>query len=986
MVINRNGYIGKDGFFKEISKRFIGIEDSWKDQDFKFIGYNGYWRLIYTKSPINVNDAFYVSHLEGYTLGRENSLKIFGNNFKNFQLISPIGGYFELEKNGSDLFENFVSGSFVGAPQVGELLDGRRCMKIQSSLDYFQFPSDIDALGIFGSNGMKNYNISAWIYVDSLPTINSFIPVVSYGDRTNGMEIVITSEGRIQQKIWYSNSENIIQSEAALISIGWNSFVITRVNNSTKIYLNELVLPVVVSVQPMPVPLVNTPIKVGTSFKYTSTEVLQQAFSLSKVASKYTLSNSNLTVTTNASGAGTARSNNKIVPSTGKYYFEVKINNIAAGVIWVGLGDALLSQSSAVGIAGWSISSNSRTFNKQTGGGTNWGSGLRTFTTNDIIGCVYDSDNGTATFYKNNVLLGVSTSSITGDVEFMVAGDINTSATIRIKSADWTYSPPSATAIQMPEAITYSGLVNYSVVGNGYKYVYISNNILSDIDIKKLLKRDNPVVVLEDKLTSHETIIPEDWILKVANESISLTIPPQIDNGLYNIFIKYFDSIESYKFPVKISDPIVETESFFDDFTNPDTLRNNYRVMNRAWGGANGGVVPENVFIRDGELVLRANGDNYLGEIQGVDRNGVKKNHTELLDPKYGLPWTTRVGGCLVYDKRTGFGSYEIDTLIPNQLGVAYAMWTFFYNEVYPTDPRYSQFTGDAYEEIQNINITQSGFTINNIIDDYGIISYGTNYDVGDKFIIDQDPSQTVYTCIGTEPSVIYYNPTTFLSTGNTFSKVEITSELSKTSKEGLHEQGNLESGVYVVRNHEIDIEFPSHLEGNTLNNPSLSNMKCNTWRGELKNWNVSSSDSDYWEEYRDNLTSVGFNIADGNYHKLRFDWYPDRVEFYIDGILKQVNTNTDKGDSIPDISGFFSFGVWFPSSPLADKPWLVNPLNAWAGGVIDQDGGMKADFDSIEMKVRSFKFTPFNQYNSLQRNLGETYPFGGFVRKNSHA
>ena len=72
----------------------------------------------------------------------------------------------------------------------------------------------------------------------------------------------------------------------------------------------------------------------------------------------------------------------------------------------------------------------------------------------------------------------------------------------------------------------------------------------------------------------------------------------------------------------------------------------------------------------------------------------------------------------------------------------------------------------------------------------------------------------------------------------------------------------------------------------------------------------------------------------------------------------------------------FFTFGLWFPSSRLAGKPWLVNPINAWA------DGGMKADFDSVEMRIGSFKFTPFNEHTSLQRNLGETYPFGGFNKK----
>jgi hypothetical protein len=31
---------------------------------------------------------------------------------------------------------------------------------------------------------------------------------------------------------------------------------------------------------------------------------------------------------------------------------------------------------------------------------------------------------------------------------------------------------------------------------------------------------------------------------------------------------------------------------------------------------------------------------------------------------------------------------------------------------------------------------------------------------------------------------------------------------------------------------------------------------------------------------------------------------------------------------------------IWFPSSPIAAKPWLVNPSKAWGGGVVG--GGVK--------------------------------------------
>ncbi len=709
-MTNNNGYIGVGNEYKAINKRFVGVGNEWKNQSFKFVGQNGYWRLIYTGNPIDLDAEFYVRYLEGYTLEKENSLTIFGGNLKDFQLISPkIGAYYELEKNAQDLFENFTNGSFSGSPVVGDLLGGKKCMGIQTSSDYFQFPSDLDARGIVGIDGMKDYNISNWFFIPSIPTGDDVIPIISFGDRTNGMEIIVSSDRRLKQIIWVGDKDYTIQTPINKINIGWNSFVIAKVSGTTRIYLSGSTTPEVTSTQTMVIPNINVPIKVGTSFKYTD-----------------------------------------------------------------------------------------------------------------------------------------------------------------------------------------SGLVNYSVPGTGYKYSYLSNTILSSLNIKKLTDRQNPVVVLKDKTSLVETVIEEEWILTIANEKIIVTIPNTVLIGEYDIFIRYYDELESFHFPTKVREPLVQLTEFYDDFQDFTTLKENYYYLNRAWGGANGGVVTENVFIRNGELIIRGNGDNYTGNIQGRDRVGNLKFHDNPADPQFGTPWKNRVGGCAVFNKRTGFGSYEVDCLIPDKLGCAYAIWTFFYNEIYPSDPRYQDFLND-----------------------------------------------------------------------------------------GLHQQGSVEDGYYLTRNHEIDIEFPSHLDGGILSQPSLSNFKANTWRGELQNWDVPISDPTYWEEYRANLTPVGFNIADGNYHKIRYDWYPDRVEFFIDGVLKQTNVNTPAGDTIPVISGYFTFGIWFPSSPLLAKPWLANPSKCWGGGVIDPiDGGMKADFDFVEMRIKSFRFTPFTEYISQQSNVGETYPFGGYNKK----
>lgn len=709
-MTNNNGYIGVGDEYKAINKRFVGVGDEWKNQSFKFVGQNGYWRLIYTGNPIDLDAEFYVRYLEGYTLEKENSLTIFGGNLKDFQLISPkIGVYYELEKNAQDLFENFSNGTFSGTPEVGVLLGGKKCMGIQTPSDYFQYPTDLDARGIVGIDGMKDYNISNWFFIPSIPTGDDVIPIISFGDRTNGMEIIVSSDRRLKQIIWVGDKDYTIQTPINKINIGWNSFVIAKVSGTTGIYLSGSTTPEVTSTQTMVIPNINVPIKVGTSFKYTA-----------------------------------------------------------------------------------------------------------------------------------------------------------------------------------------SGLVNYSVPGTGYKYSYLSNTILSSLNIKKLTDRQNPVVVLKDKTSLVETVIEEEWILTIANEKIIVTIPNTVLIGEYDIFIRYYDEVESFHFPTKVREPLVQLTEFYDDFQDFTTLKENYYYLNRAWGGANGGVVTENVFIRNGELIIRGNGDNYTGNIQGRDSVGNLKFHDNPADPQFGTPWKNRVGGCAVFNKRTGFGSYEVDCLIPDKLGCAYAIWTFFYNEIYPSDPRYQDFLND-----------------------------------------------------------------------------------------GLHQQGSVEDGYYLTRNHEIDIEFPSHLDGGILSQPSLSNFKANTWRGELQNWDVPISDPTYWEEYRANLTPVGFSVADGNYHKIRYDWYPDRVEFFIDGVLKQTNVNTPAGDTIPVISGYFTFGIWFPSSPLLAKPWLANPSKCWGGGVIDPiDGGMKADFDFVEMRIKSFRFTPFTEYISQQSNVGETYPFGGYNKK----
>lgn len=112
------------------------------------------------------------------------------------------------------------------------------------------------------------------------------------------------------------------------------------------------------------------------------------------------------------------------------------------------------------------------------------------------------------------------------------------------------------------------------------------------------------------------------------------------------------------------------TAVLYDDFDaglDPET----WLVVDKAWGGDNGGLVPENVEIQDGVLLLHAHGDAYEGEVVG---------HNDR---------TTRVGAGIATRDYYASGSYEVHARIPEASGAASAFWTFHYVEHFPSEEEY---------------------------------------------------------------------------------------------------------------------------------------------------------------------------------------------------------------------------------------------------------------------------------------------------------
>jgi len=122
--------------------------------------------------------------------------------------------------------------------------------------------------------------------------------------------------------------------------------------------------------------------------------------------------------------------------------------------------------------------------------------------------------------------------------------------------------------------------------------------------------------------------------------------------------------------------PVVaaSTTVFFDDFTAPRLDAARWRMARTQWeeDDDNGGVVPENVAVKDGLAILAGRGDRYSGPIRGVRR---RDGTVTALDNG------RRCGAALVTAGKYASGRYEVRMRTPRRLGACSAVWTYHYNE-----------------------------------------------------------------------------------------------------------------------------------------------------------------------------------------------------------------------------------------------------------------------------------------------------------------
>ncbi|MGI6109465.1 MAG: family 16 glycosylhydrolase [Eubacteriaceae bacterium] len=184
--------------------------------------------------------------------------------------------------------------------------------------------------------------------------------------------------------------------------------------------------------------------------------------------------------------------------------------------------------------------------------------------------------------------------------------------------------------------------------------------------------------------------------------------------------------------------------AFYDDFSGSSLDTSKWLVASKNWGGTdkttgqcyNGGVIPENVSVADGKLVLTGNGNLYTGNLKGINKDGSVRT-----DGK-------RTGAAIATKDYYGSGSYEITAKISPELGACSAMWTFEYEEYYPGDALYKKMPvggNDYYAVNHEIDIEMPGRP------NAAHVDQSFNYALCNTWIGENNSEETThYTDIGT--------------------------------------------------------------------------------------------------------------------------------------------------------------------------------------------------------------------------------------------
>lgn len=546
--------------------------------------------------------------------------------------------------------------------------------------------------------------------------------------------------------------------------------------------------------------------------------------------------------------------------------------------------------------------------------------------------------------------------------EIISAGTINTGAWNQLlvfrdsniaASRMWLNASNAFTGAFTQNSV-YQGRPDFLTVGamkGIFSRVYFTSITVDNMIAEKYQHPPYPVGILEARYDpENRYTIPAKYLVAIDNKQVVFTLPADVplDRRVF-----YLETSAGRSAPVDVNISAVQkmnssvtvhfdpnSEEYSDDFTQI------FNPMAKGWGGINGeesasgGVAPTHVYFQDNLLVLEAHGDQYNGRSQGFTEAGEPKRHDAPGDPSLGDPWTTRVGAALISRDYYGYGRYVMEVKLPRNMGVAPALWTSHYVKARIQDPRYDTMVAQGLTPGSN----RDG--------DMWVVAY-------DQVSMEMPCSNAMYVYSTVEEMLSYAYYATW--TG------ELVAVADDPSPEniGTWRLDNTAAPALLTSWTKISNEVQYIAE------PGKDFIRCNAGIGETGPGNgINYEGYPSEDEYFAMQTSAGKDLWDGAFHEFRFDWYADRVEYYVDGQLIQVNRRF-----VPDAAGRWAVGLWFPSPANEKLPWRVDPFGvygAWAGAA--------ADWKYQKLFIRRLAHTPFTdaEAGGTNRLVGETYPFQG--------
>lgn len=209
-------------------------------------------------------------------------------------------------------------------------------------------------------------------------------------------------------------------------------------------------------------------------------------------------------------------------------------------------------------------------------------------------------------------------------------------------------------------------------------------------DLRKMMAPESTNHAYFCRLGTCEAFEAQAYALSYYDDHITLR-SPYVANGTWAVQVRRNKSASPW-YPFHIVDQKWQQEPihFIRNSTTLRQLQDWFYASHGQWGGANGGVRSENVYLHDGYIRCRGLGDNYVGPILGIDKKG---------NPS-GINKT--IGGVLATKRFFGPGTFEVKCRIPTQTGGVFAIWTFHYEEAYPGEYLYDKILADGIDPLGN--------------------------------------------------------------------------------------------------------------------------------------------------------------------------------------------------------------------------------------------------------------------------------------------